>query len=208
MPYDPNRHHRRSIRLREYDYAQAGAYFVTICTQHRECLFGDVIEGRMVLTGSGEMVESVWHRLPEHYPGVVVDTFVVMPNHIHGIVILVGAGPRACPQDPGQPQGVAPTLSLPDVVHRFKSLTTARYRHGVRQAGWPPFAGRLWQRNYYEHVIRDEDDLDRVRRYIAENSLRWEEDPENPAVTRPLGNHRGSEGDHRGSPLRANGGRL
>ncbi|MDP2673948.1 MAG: transposase [Dehalococcoidia bacterium] len=144
-----------------------------------------------------------------------------MPNHLHGIIILVGAGPRACPDKPrqpqgvdggpgrpqgvadesGQPQGVAPTLSLPDVVHRFKSLTTARYRQAVRDQGWPPFAGRLWQRNYYEHVIRGEDELDRVRQYIAENPLRWDEDPENPEVAQ-------AAGDHMGSPLHANGGQT
>src|SRR3990170_3192824 len=159
MTYNPATHHRRSIRLSGYDYAQAGAYFLTICTQNRECLFGDVVEGQTALSGPGEMVESAWHGLPEHYPGVAIDAFVVMPNHIHGIVILVGAGPGACPHLPGQPQGVAfamgqpqgvaPTLSLPDVVHRFKSLTTARYRQAVRNQGWPPFNGRLWQRNYY-----------------------------------------------------------
>ena len=196
----PTKHHRRSTRLSGYDYRQAGAYFVTICTQNRECLFGDVNDGRVVLSGPGEMIESVWHGLPERYPGVIVDAFVVMPNHIHGVVTLVGAGASACPDGSGQPQGVAPTLSLPDVVHRLKSLTTARYRREVRESGWQPFAGRLWQRNYYEHVIRDEDDLDRVRRYIAENPLRWDDDPENPAVAL-------TEGDHGGSPLRPGGGR-
>ncbi|MDO8612587.1 MAG: transposase [Dehalococcoidia bacterium] len=210
MRYDPERHHRKSIQLRGYDYAQAGAYFVTICTQSRECIFGDVIEGQMVLNDPGKVVESVWRELPEHYPGVAVDACAVMPNHLHGIVVLVGAGranvepvgagASACPE-PGQPQGVAPTLSLPDVVQRFKSLTTAKYRKGVRDSGWQPFAGRLWQRNYYEHVIRNEDDLDRVRRYIAENPLRWDEDPENPAVAQPVG-------DHGGSPLRPKGARI
>src|SRR3990172_7499849 len=207
MRYDPTKHHRRSIRLPGYDYGQATAYFVTICTQNRECIFGDVIERQMVLNDPGKVVESVWRELPEHYPGVAVDACAVMPNHLHGIIILVGAGPSACPHPPGQPQGVdggpgrpqgvAPTkaLSLPDVVQRFKSLTTAKYRKGVRDSGWQPFAGRLWQRNYYEHVIRDGDDLDRTRQYIAENPLRWQEDPENPS-SGP------ASGDHRGSPLR------
>src|SRR3990172_7834035 len=104
MRYDAEKHHRRSIRLRGYDYAQAGAYFVTICTQNRECLFGEVVDGQMVLNDPGKILESVWSELPDHYPGVDVDAFVIMPNHIHGIVILVGAGPRACPQDSGQPQ--------------------------------------------------------------------------------------------------------
>jgi len=216
MTYDPERHHRRSIRLREYDYAQAGAYFVTVVTQGRTCLFGDVQDGSIVLSEAGEMVKSMWGELPDHYPRVAVDAFTAMPNHVHGIIILVGAGASACPEPrqvegvdggPGRPQGVAPTkaLSLPDVVHRFKSLTTARYRRAVRDQRWPPFAGRLWQRNYYEHVIRDEDDLDRVRRYIEENPLRWDEDPENPAVAPVVGDHEGS-GDHGGSPLRTDGG--
>jgi len=104
MRFDLDKHHRRSIRLRGYDYTQAGAYFVTICTQNRECLFGDIVEGTMRLNGAGQMVQSVWNELPQHYHGVDVDNdaFVVMPNHIHGVIVLinddvVGAGPRARP---------------------------------------------------------------------------------------------------------------
>lgn len=175
-----------------------GAYFVTICVQGRECLFGEVVDGEMHLNDAGRAVRSVWQELPQHYPGVDVDEFVVMPNHFHGLVILtgdigVGAGPRACPQEgqpiapgpracpqEGQPQGVAPTISLPDVVHRFKSFTTARYRHGVTELGWPSFPGRLWQRNYYEYIIRDEADLNRIREYVAGNPAKWEEDEYHP----------------------------
>lgn len=203
MRHDPTRHHRRSIRLPAYDYAQPGAYFVTICTQNRECVFGQVTQGQMILNDPGQMVESIWRQLPQHYPRVEVHAFVVMPNHVHGIIVLVGAGPgganlvgadlvgagpRACPDsgrprvDSGQSQGIAPTMSLPDVIHRFKSLTTARYRTGVLQDGWQPFPGRLWQRNYYEHIIRDEEELNRVRQYIADNPARWEQDPENPVL--------------------------
>jgi REP element-mobilizing transposase RayT len=179
-------HHRRSSRLPAYDYARPGAYFVTICIQDRERILGEVAGDQVVLSDAGKMIESVWHELPERYRGVELDAFVVMPNHLHGIVVLVGAGPRACPENagrvpPGQPQGVAPTrtISLPHVVHRFKSLTAAKYRQGIRDNRWPPFPRRLWQRNYYEHVIRDDEDLDRIRRYVAENALRWKEDPEN-----------------------------
>jgi REP element-mobilizing transposase RayT len=182
VKYDPARHHRRSIRLPAYDYARAGAYFVSICSQNRECLFGDVINGDMILNQRGEMVERTWRELAECYPGVEVDAFVVMPNHVHGIIVLVGAGPRACPEGSGQPQGVARTISLPDVVHRFKSLTTAKYRWGVHNDGWRPFPGRLWQRNYYEHIVRDEEELNRVRQYIIDNPARWEDDVENPNV--------------------------
>jgi len=188
MRYDPEKHHRRSIRLSGYDYSQAGAYFVTICTQNRQCLFGEIVDGEMRLNDAGQMVQSVWAELTQHYAGVDIDGFVVMPNHIHGIVILtsVGVGPGACPVK-GQPQGVAPTLSLPDVVHRFKSLTTARYRRGVMQRGWPGFCNRLWKRNYYEHVIRGGDELDRIRRYVEDNPRMWEMDRENPAAQKTKG---------------------
>jgi REP element-mobilizing transposase RayT len=173
---------RRSIRLPSYDYSQSGAYFVTIRAQDRECIFGEVLRGQVVLNGPGEMIQSVWRELPGHYHGVELDAFVVMPNHVHGIVILVGAGPCACPEDAGQPRGVAPTsaMSLPDVIHRFKSLTTAKYRRGVHDNGWSPVHRRLWQRNYYEHVVRSEEELDSVRQYVANNPACWDQDRENP----------------------------
>ena len=185
--YNPDIHHRKSIRLKGYNYSQAGAYFVTICTRDRECVFGEIVDGRMVLNDAGRMVKLVWNELPQHYSGVDIDGFVAMPNHIHGIIVLtVGAGPRACPKDErshnegGQPQGVAPTISLSDVVHRFKSLATARYRQGVRENNWRPFPGRLWQRNYYEHIIRTEEELNRFHEYIQNNPMQWEGDEENP----------------------------
>ncbi|MPZ75625.1 MAG: transposase [Deltaproteobacteria bacterium] len=187
MNYDPDKHHRQSIRLKSYDYSQSGAYFVTVVAQDRTCLFGEIVTGEIKLNDAGRMVQAVWDELPIHYSGVETDAFVVMPNHIHGVVVLVGAGPRACPDvgagnpERGQPQGVAPTLSLPDVVHRFKTLTTKRFADGVKQSGWIPFRGRLWQRNYYEHIIRDEKSLDRIRQYILDNPARWEFDRENPA---------------------------
>jgi hypothetical protein len=117
MKYNPGIHHRRSIRLKDYDYSQAGLYFVTICTQGRHCLFGDIEDDTVKLTAAGEMARTVWEEIPFHYPGVELDEFVIMPNHFHGIVIIVGAGPRACPPRAcpdaqpqyGQPRGVAPT---------------------------------------------------------------------------------------------------
>jgi putative transposase len=180
--------HRRSIRLKGYDYAQPGTYFVTIVTQGRRHLFGEVADGKILLNDAGQMVNDVWMDLPKHYPGVELDAFVIMPNHIHGIIILVGAGPRACPdtgqpQKMGQPQGVARTLGLPDIVHRFKTMTTKLYAEGVKQLGWQSFPGHLWQRNYYEHIIRNDDSLDRIREYIAANPLRWHLDRENPEAT-------------------------
>jgi REP-associated tyrosine transposase len=189
---------RQSIRLRGYDYSQSGAYFVTICTQNKKCFFGNMVNDKMVLNDAGQMVNIIWNELPINYQGVNIDEFQIMPNHVHGIIVLdngqargpapTNGQPRGCdngqPQkfDKGQPRGVAPTagLSLPDVVHRFKSLTTARYRHGVKQKQWPPFPGKLWQRNYYEHIVRDENELNDIRRYIMDNPKKWDLDRENP----------------------------
>jgi len=137
------------------------------------------------------MVRMVWNEIPRYYSGVEIDQFQIMPNHIHGIIVMVGAGPRACPdnngqpchQIHGQPQGVAPTrLSLNDVVHRFKTMTTKKYCDGIKQYGWPAFAGKLWQRNYYEHIIRSDEDIGRIRDYILNNPANWQNDENNQAV--------------------------
>lgn len=186
MTYNPNKHHRRSIRLKEYNYNRRGAYFVTICVNQRECLLGEIIDNQILLNDIGMMVQQVWLELSEKYPGVGLDEFVIMPNHIHGIILLEDTNQKSWqsegqPQDMGQPQGVAPTgLSLPDVVHRFKSYTTTKYRHGVRDFGWKPFQGRLWQRNYYEHIIRNDQSLNAIRSYIEKNPRMWDLDNDNP----------------------------
>jgi putative transposase len=169
MVYKPDIHQRRSIRLQGYDYSRAGAYFITICTQNGEGLFGDINVGagpcacpEMVLNHAGNMVQTVWDEIPSHYPGTEIDEFVVMPNHIHGIIVI-GAGNTG-------------TLSLGDIVHRFKTMTTKRYADGVKQLGWQPFDGKLWQRNYWEHIIRNEMELNRTREYIHGNPIQWESD--------------------------------
>jgi REP element-mobilizing transposase RayT len=193
MTHNQARHHRRSIRLKGYDYARSGAYFVTVCAQGRTCLFGEVVNGVMRANNAGRMLEAVWDDLPVFYRGVDIDAFAVMPNHIHGIIVLVGAAPRGRPgigadgrPDSGQAQGPAPTgLSLGEVVRRFKTMTTKRYADGVENLGWPAFPGRLWQRNYYEHVIRDDESLDRIRRYIVDNPARWAVDRDNPLAAAP-----------------------
>ncbi len=169
---------RRSIRLQKYDYTHTGAYFVTICTQNQKRLFGDVSDKHMTLNNAGRMVQMIWNELPEKYHGVETDAFQIMPNHVHGVVVLVGANgqPRGTN---GQPRGVAPTMSLPDVVHRFKSMTTKRYTDAVKTAAWPPFPGRLWQRNYYERIIRNENELNRIRKYITGNPVTRDTDREN-----------------------------
>lgn len=190
MSYDSDRHHRRSIRLRGYDYAQAGAYFVTICTKDRACLFGEVVDGEIRPNETGRIVQTTWDRLASHYPGVQIDEFVVMPNHIHGIVVLpgrdddnqhtVGAQFIAPPIGTGANPSTgainrAPTLGA--VVRGFK----ARITNAINDIRQTPGA-LVWQRNYYEHIIRDDDDLNRIRQYILDNPARWAFDRENPAV--------------------------
>ncbi len=155
--YDPNIHHRRSIRLPGYDYAQPGAYFVTLCTQGRENLFGQISEGQMQLSYAGQVVTDCWNALPRHFPEVELDTFVMMPDHIHGILLLTNA--RTEPH------------SLGTILHTFKSVSTRRIHRMGGSTG-----RRMWQRGYYEHILRDEADLDRAREYIALNPTRWEEE--------------------------------
>lgn len=181
MTYDPGRHHRRSIRLKGYDYSQAGAYFITICTQDRVCLFGEIVDGEMRLNDMGRMVEFTWFDLPNHVDGLVLDAFVVMPNHVHGILVIVGAGST----EPA-PTGSAPTVpntggekrhGLPEIVRQFKTFSSRRINEYRHTPGMP-----VWQRNYYEHIIRNEESLNRIRQYIADNPLQWALDRENPVV--------------------------
>jgi REP element-mobilizing transposase RayT len=182
--FGPKRHNRRSIRLCGYDYAQAGAYFVTIVTQGRECLFGQVVGGEMRLNDAGRMMWDEWKALGQRFPSVELDEFVVMPNHIHGIVRIVeasvvdahdgattrGATTRDAPTSDAHDGAItngattrdAPTLG--DIVGAFKSITTNEYIRGVKTLGWISFPGRLWQRNYYEHIVRDGASLDRILR--------------------------------------------
>lgn len=216
--------HRKKLRIPDFDYSQPGAYYVSIVTQDRKTLFGKIVDGEMVLNDIGKMVKEVIDQIPEYYQGINVELFVVMPNHIHALLLIsdVVAGPCACHVDQmksGQPQGVDPTkehlflqerdpcagvvagsracqsdqmedgqprgvdptkeeLSLSEIVHRIKSLTTHRYMIGVRDMGWPRFEKRLWQRNYYEHVIRNERDYKVIYEYIIANPMNWERDEE------------------------------
>ncbi len=168
MSYNPDVHHRRSIRLKGYDYSQAWAYFVTICIQQRQPLLGQIENGLLKPTPAGEMVQIVWDEMPSHYPNIELDAFIVMPNHIHGIILL-------------KAKQIEPSMTLGDAVQRFKSFTTTKYRQGVYQKQWQPFPGRLWQRNYYEHIIRSEEAYDHIRQYIANNPLSWECDQLHPS---------------------------
>ncbi|MEH0157482.1 transposase [Limibacter armeniacum] len=199
MPYDPQKHHRRSIRLKGYDYSQAGLYFITTCVQNRKYLFGKINNGEMILNDAGKMIETEWLDLKNRFPNIELHEFVVMPNHFHSILEiqntpvrapLVGAlGADAQDVDirnngdnetqhshmKGQ-QGLSQQKTVGDMMDAFKSITTVEYIRGVKQMGWQPFDGKLWQRNYYEHIIRNEAACQRIVAYIINNPVNWDKD--------------------------------
>ena len=175
--FDPQKHHRRSIRLKEYDYSSNGAYYLTIVTQNREHLFGNIAK-EMLLNDAGEMLVKWWNELPNKFPHVELGAKVVMPNHFHGIIFIVGANLRARP-DEGSPRQ-RPNAPLSQMIQWFKTMTTNEYIRGVKQLNWKPFNGKLWQRNYYEHIIRNEKELQQKTDYILDNPSRWDDDKENP----------------------------
>ncbi|HAH20621.1 MAG: hypothetical protein A2Y00_02150 [Omnitrophica WOR_2 bacterium GWF2_43_52] len=161
---------RRQLRLKGYDYSQSNAYYITVCTRDREMYFKNE-EAR-------KLIKDIWNKLPDKYNGIYTDECIIMPNHIHGIISIVGANPGVRPNnDNGQTHGSAPTLGR--IVQWFKTLTTNYYIKGVRNNNWKPFSGKLWQRNYYEHIIRNDGDLNKIREYIRNNPVNWENDSEN-----------------------------
>ena len=225
-PYNPDIHHRRSIRLQGYDYASEGLYFVTICTQNRECLFGEIKNNEMVLNDAGRMVEKWYNKTHEKFPDIICHEMVIMPNHFHCIwenvglhgASAVGAHPRVRPpkqnMEPSTSTDIViddydahvgndkriiiegahtgaplqnPTLNESDlgmhigsplsmVVRWFKTMSTNEYIHGVNELGWTPFDRKLWQRNYYEHIIRDDTSLQNIAYYIDNNPAHWQDD--------------------------------
>ena len=179
MVYDPKLHHRRSIHLKGYDYGLPGSYFITICAHNRMCWFGEVVEGQMQ---PNQMVQKWWAALRHKFPRAETAIFAVMPNHFHGLITIVGADLRVRPRPDGGAHAGAP---LHKIVQWFKTMTTNEYLRGVKQYGWPRCAGRLWQRGYYEHIIRNEKSLNLIREYIASNPLCWPSDPENPERQEP-----------------------
>jgi len=215
MVFDPQIHHRRSIRLKDYHYTGKGAYFVTLCVQERVCLYGELIGGDMVLNPAGRKVAEIWRELRGRYPQLVLDEYVVMPNHFHGIIVIDDCRGEPCVRPPCNKRGHTERADLKEkdeqqrigdqnrkgdhkdrpygtdenslgrVLQAFKSLTTQAYIQGVNSQGWPTFPGRLWQRNYFERVLRGQPELDAARRYILENPLKWQSDRDNP-VNMPL----------------------
>ena len=190
--------HRKQIRLKKYDYSDNGWYFVTICTQNRECLFGNIVNNKMILNQNGLLINDNWKQLINKFP-IELDEFVIMPNHVHGIIIIrqtniVGVSfmkpeTKMIISKSNHHMGLlnikkglinqTPTLGL--IIRYFKSKCTYRiHKYG--------FNNDIWQRNYYEHVIRNEFDLNRIRQYIRENPMNWADDRNNLSNQQPNGN--------------------
>ena len=194
MAYNPEVHNRQSTRLRDYDYSCAGAYFVTICAWQRECLFGEVVDGVMRLSDAGRVVTGIWDALPQRYQDIEVDVFVAMPNHIHGIVVIndPGFGDRGVGAIHELPLHTSPlvhtlplrklhlrdrrNMTLPKIIGYLK-MNSAKHINQQRDTPGLP----VWQRNYYERVIRDESELHAIRQYITENPVKWVDDENHPA---------------------------
>lgn len=169
MPYNSSKRHRRSIRLAGYDYTLNGAYFVTMVCNDRVTLFEDA--------SLRDLVDDAWLWLARQYPHVDLDEYIIMPNHIHGIIVFreaAGGGSRTAPTTQALPR-----KALGSVIGAFKTVSTKRINQLLDTPG-----AVLWQRNYWERIIRNEDEMNRIRQYIIDNPARWDEDPENPAGQR------------------------
>ncbi len=206
MRYNPDKHHRRSIRLKGYDYSRPGYYYVTICTQDRRKLFGEINDAIMRLNDAGQMIDQEWNQIPKRYGCAILDEYVIMPDHFHGIIQIISdkndrnslseyAGTSLVdvpdnaddinihPCETGElatnRTGTRPVPTLFEIIGAFKSITTNRYINCVKQDNWPRFRKRLWQLRYNDRVIRDDSELGRIRKYIIENPLNWERDEDN-----------------------------
>jgi REP element-mobilizing transposase RayT len=183
MSYNPQIHHRHSIRLKGYDYSKAGLYFITLCVQDRAHLFGEIQNGKLICSDAGKMVETELLALPKRFTNSELHEFIIMPNHLHlilqivetvGATLVVAQNNDVAGTPKGRPQGHAPTIG--DIMDVFKSVSTVKYIHGVEQYEWERFNGKLWQRNYFEHIIRHEQSYQIISEYIINNPAKWGED--------------------------------
>ncbi|MDQ7017014.1 MAG: transposase [Gammaproteobacteria bacterium] len=172
MKYDPNIHHRRSVRLKGFDYACCGLYFVTICSQNRLNLFGDILDHTMVLNTAGKMLNKIWQGMPDQHKNIRLYEYVVMPNHFHAIIEITSVGADS----------ISARTGLGAVVQTFKRFTTVEYIKRVKQHILPAFDGKIWQRNYWEHIIRNEDEATHLAQYIIDNPRKWALDKLNNGV--------------------------
>lgn len=174
---DTETRQRRSIRLKDYDYTQEGAYFITICTNQKERVFGAIINGEMSLSGCGDVASKRWQSIPAHFPHIGLDEFTIMPNHVHGIIIInkpVGAPvpvKATTSNDKAERFGTPTTGSIPTIIRSYKSAVTKELNQGEQSR-----RKSVWQRGYYEHVIRNEDSMEKIREYIHYNPMKWCDD--------------------------------
>lgn len=179
MTYNPDIHHRRSIRIKGYDYSQEGYYFITICTHNKEHLFGKITDGVMELHEYGQIVKTEWLKTPEMRPNIKLDEFVIMPDHFHGIIIITNRCLDTMHRVPTTDNikktmeqfGKPTSNTIPTIVRGFKSAVTKQINIIRNSSGVP-----VWQRNYYEHIIRNEESYIRISEYIKNNPKNWKED--------------------------------
>ena len=172
MTYNPLIHHRRSVRLPRYDYSQPGFYFVTVCTRNRECLFGRLENGEMWLSDIGHVVAESWKWLVDRYSYVTLDQWILMPNHLHGIIRIADdrrGGSRTAPTR--YSHGETKQKALGSLIGAFKTVSTKKINQMRNAPG-----STVWQRNYYEHVVRSESSLNEIRNYIMTNPTNWRSD--------------------------------
>lgn len=172
--FDKEKHRRRSIRLKDYNYARNGAYFITVCAFDHQCLFGEIVNGEMQLKDFGQIVYDEWLRTAKLRPNVVLDVFIVMPNHFHAILIIESRGVST--YAPAPTNFRSPSQTVGAIVRGFKSAVTKQVNEIRNTPGLD-----VWQRNYYEHIIRNENERNLIRQYIIYNPQKWEFDRENPA---------------------------
>ena len=171
MKHNAKIHKRKSIRLKGYDYSSAGAYFVTVCNHNHLCLFGQIAEEKMLLNDAGKFANKCLLGIPGHFPHVKLDKFIIMPNHIHGIIIINVGANNYSPLQINQFR--SPFRTIGSIIRGFKIGVTKWFRANTN-------VYNVWQRNYYEHIIRNEKELNKIREYIINNPLRWHLDRENP----------------------------
>lgn len=198
MKYNPAIHHRRSIRLKGYDYSKQGIYFITICCHHRKCWFGIIENEKMILNEYGQIAYNEWDELPKRFSNIDLGEFVIMPNHMHGIIVIhspgttisgpgapvfngpgasdfIGSGASPDPTDQTGPM-IPNNPTIGDMVGAYKSLAAVECLKIFKPNNIDQMMGKLWQRNYYEHIVRDEQSFNRISEYIKNNPKNWQND--------------------------------
>ncbi|MCJ7524623.1 MAG: transposase [Candidatus Aminicenantes bacterium] len=189
---------RRSLRLKGWDYSSPHYYFITICTKDRQCLFGEITNSIITLNTAGEMLNEEWRNIPSRFDFLELDEYIIMPNHVHAILHIICRGePCVRPEPCIHPRSLDDHIeegehevrpygtesgSLGRIIQAYKSITTHNYIQQMKNFHWPEFQKRLWQRNFFEHIVRSERELWQIRQYIFGNPANWSNDHENPSI--------------------------